>query len=96
MREMDEVAYCKWFTHQLNYDQIYAENRMRYDVRWRTFAEMIFKHIDIYYNPSEPTDEWTELIEFADGNGFIVTHKEKTLDNIFKVAIIAEPDYDKK
>ena len=38
----------------------------------------------------------TELIEFADGNGFIVTHKEKTLDNIFKVAIIAEPDYDKK
>ena len=34
MREMDEVAYCKWFTHQLNYDQIYAENRMRYDVRW--------------------------------------------------------------
>ena len=90
MREMDEVAYCKWFTHQLNYDQIYAENRMRYDVRWRAFAEMIFKHMNIYYNPSEPTDEWTELIEFIDGNGFMIICKEKFLDNTFRVTIRPE------
>ena len=95
MTGMDETACCKWFIHHLNYDQIYAEDRMKYSERWRSFARMIFNHIRIYYNPLNPSDEWTELVEFVDGNGFIITHKEKVLDNTFRMTIIMEQDYDK-
>ena len=87
MTEMDEAAYCKWFIHHLNHDKIYAEERMRHSEIWRAFAEFVFKHVGLYYYPLDTSDEWREMIEFVDGNGFVIMHKEKLSDNTFGVTI---------
>ena len=87
---MDEVGCCKWFVHQLKHDQIYAENKIKYSIRWRTFAQMLFQHTCVYYSPEDSSDEWRELVEFIDGNGFMIIHKEVFNPNTFKVAIEME------